>query len=178
MSLAEFVEQSQDVDSLDALETLLISRVRSMGFDYAVYCQVSRYQASGDPASLVKLSTLPDVWVTHYVRSDYSEIDPVIHRARHSARPFLWRDVWSGDLLRKQRGLRDESAMVGLRHGVTVPLFGPGGQAALLSVSGDIAEAEGPQAAGCWAPWGCSSNWSTRNWPTRTKTSPCRNSCP
>jgi LuxR family quorum-sensing system transcriptional regulator CciR len=147
MSLAEFVEQSQDVDSLDALETLLISRVRSMGFDYAVYCQVSRYQASGDPASLVKLSTLPDVWVTHYVRSDYSEIDPVIHRARHSARPFLWRDVWSGDLLRKQRGLRDESAMVGLRHGVTVPLFGPGGQAALLSVSGDIAEAEGPQAA-------------------------------
>lgn len=147
MSLAEFVEASQQAATVDDLRSLLVEEARAHGFDYTVYCQVSRYQASGDPASLVPVSTLPDVWVSHYVRNGYSDIDPVIHRARHTSRPFLWRDVWSGDLLRKQAALREESAMLGLRHGVAVPLFGPAGHAALLSVSGADAEAERPEVA-------------------------------
>ncbi|EKV32657.1 regulatory protein, LuxR [Caenispirillum salinarum AK4] len=147
MSIAQFVENSQQAGSLDDLRALLVDETRAHGFDYTVYCQVSRYQASGDPASLVPVSTLPEVWVAHYLRNGYSDIDPVIHRARHTARPFLWRDVWDAGLLRKQKDLREESSMVGLRSGVTVPLFGPGGQAALLSVSGADAEAERPDVA-------------------------------
>lgn len=142
MSVAEFVEASQQVETLDDLRNLLINKARQRGFDHLVYCQVSRYQSSGDPTSLVQVSTLPDMWVSHYVRSGYSDIDPLIHRARHSARPFLWREAAGGELLRKQEKMFDEAAMVGLRHGVVVPLFGPAGRSALLSLSGVDAEAE------------------------------------
>lgn len=145
MSVADFVEATTQADSTDEIRRLLTDAVERLGFAYTAFSDVSRYQETGDLDCLAVVLTFPEEWTDHYVRQGYADIDPVHHFARHSPRAFTWDQVRAQKgLLPRQQTILEECRIAGLPHGVTVPLFGPRGSTALLSVAGAGRELEDP----------------------------------
>lgn len=140
MSIADFVDATNGATDAQDLRRLLMDELRARGFDYTVYSQLSRYQESGDFGDLLLIVTYPDDWVVRYATKNYAEVDPVAHTARHSRRAFSWASVAERDLLPRQRQVMEECRAAGLYGGITVPLFGPRGDSALLSVAGPHVE--------------------------------------
>ncbi|CUH75921.1 putative transcriptional activator protein TraR [Tritonibacter multivorans] len=86
-----------------------------------------------------KLTSLGDDWKTRYIERDYFRADPVLTGCFSAIDPVDWRDLnWSGRLSAAYR--RDAMSHGVGRQGYSVPLRGPGGQYAVLSVTSDWAE--------------------------------------
>ncbi|PIT00821.1 transcriptional regulator [Bradyrhizobium nitroreducens] len=80
------------------------------------------------------ISTYPGEWTSHYLRSRYELIDPVITRALQTAEPFQWGIGMSsirGSSVQQQ--LLDEAAQFGIRLGFTVPIHDGHGPIAALT---------------------------------------------
>lgn len=143
MSVGEFVDATTQAETVEEVRGLLTREIERLGFAYTAFSNVSRYQETGDLSCLAVVLTFPQEWTEHYVRQGYADIDPVHHFARHSARPFTWDQVRSlNTLLPRQQTILEECRIAGMAYGVTVPLFGPRGTTALLSVAGDRRELE------------------------------------
>lgn len=79
------------------------------------------------------LSGFPRAWREHYDRNSYLTIDPVIKRALSSVMPFGWDEL---DISEPRVGqLFREAAEHGLRHGLSVPVHGGGGEGGVLSLA-------------------------------------------
>lgn len=140
MSIAEFIETTNAAETADEVRAHLIGALRHLGFENVAYSHLSRYQTTGDLGNLALIVTYPDDWVARYARKGYAEVDPVAHMARHCRRAFSWRVVTERELMPRQRLVMDECRAAGMETGVTVPLFGPRGDTALLSVAGQGVE--------------------------------------
>lgn len=86
-------------------------------------------------------TTYPEEWTSVYLRNNYFEIDPVIELSRTG---FLTAD-WS-KLDRTSPRIRDffrqaNSFNIG-RHGITVPIRGPGGERSLFSATSNLSRLE------------------------------------
>lgn len=80
------------------------------------------------------ISTYPMEWTSHYVRSRYELIDPVIVQALQTAEPFQWGvGIQSSRKSPIQRRLLDEAAEFGIRVGFTVPIHDGHGPIAALT---------------------------------------------
>src|SRR5215213_5802974 len=72
-----------------------------------------------------------------------NEIDPVVRRAPTLLRPFLWDQL--ADQCQLQPGeqlVLNESREAGLKHGVSVPLFGPLGRVSVVSFASQFDDAD------------------------------------
>lgn len=119
-----------------ALRRLLVEALSALGLPHVAYCNVSEFQKTGNPASLQTIMTFPEDWTAYYRARHYAAIDPVFHAARFRRRPFRWQDLNRPEnLSTRQRRLMAEAAAAGMAHGLTVPLFGPDGEHAVLSVA-------------------------------------------
>lgn len=86
-----------------------------------------------------KKTSLSADWHNRYVEQDYFRVDPVLTGCFSAIDPVDWRDLnWSGRMSGAFR--RDASAHGVGRQGYSVPLRGPSGQYAVLSVTSDWAE--------------------------------------
>lgn len=80
------------------------------------------------------ISTYPEEWTSHYLRSRYELIDPVITRALQTAEPFHWGiGMPSSRSSSVQQQLLDEAAQFGIRLGFTVPIHDGHGPIAALT---------------------------------------------
>ena len=126
--LEEFGVRLAASSSLDDISTEVHRLRDTLGVDHVLYHAVN--VGGGQYAAV----TYPDIWVRRYLGEDYARIDPVVQAAFRSIAPVDWAGVdWSG------RGVRDfmaeaQEAGVG-RHGLSLPIRGPGGQFALFSVN-------------------------------------------
>lgn len=69
------------------------------------------------------ISTYPAEWTSHYLRSHYQRIDPIIVEALRTPEPFRWGlDQASRPYSREQQQLLDEASQFGIRFGFTVPI--------------------------------------------------------
>ncbi|NTH16688.1 LuxR family transcriptional regulator [Agrobacterium rhizogenes] len=86
-------------------------------------------------------TTYPEEWTSLYLRKNYFEIDPVIELSRTGFLPVDW-----SSLDRRSPGARDffkEAASFDIgRHGLTVPIRGPGGERSLFSVTSNLPRPE------------------------------------
>lgn len=84
------------------------------------------------------ISTYPRSWTSHYLRSRYEDVDPVIHQARLRQEPFRW---GSGgvdlDLSSAQRQLMDDATQFGICCGFTIPIHDRHGLFAALTFASD-----------------------------------------
>ncbi|MFE0013743.1 LuxR family transcriptional regulator [Mesorhizobium sp. NPDC059054] len=84
------------------------------------------------------ISTYPKVWTSHYLRSRYEILDPVITRARLCPETFRWgadgRDL---ELSNPQQQLMDEASQFGIRCGFTIPIHGRLGLFSALTFATD-----------------------------------------
>lgn len=139
----DVVERLDSAPDIGSLTTLLLAVLENAGLPHVAYVTLSA--TSPTPC---RVSTYPVEWSDYYRSRRYDTIDPVFLAARVRRRPFLWSDVSGGAtapaLSGRQRSLLGEAAATGLAHGLSVPLFGPGGEHAVLSVAS-------PEAPTQWA---------------------------
>lgn len=141
--IIDLIERLDAAPDVETLRTLLLDALADLGLPHVAYCNLSEFQKTGDLAALQKIMTFPSDWTTYYRARRYEDIDPVFHAARFRRRPFRWleltapRDTSSAGqtFSARQRGMIAEAAAVGMAHGLTVPLFGPDGEHAILSVA-------------------------------------------
>jgi len=98
------------------------------GVDHMVYHWVS---AAGDQYGC---GTYTDAWRDRYIEKDYLRVDPVIQGCFQHFHPIDWKDLdWSSKAV---RAFRKEAIAYGVgNQGYSVPVRGPNGQFALLTVS-------------------------------------------
>lgn len=88
------------------------------------------------------ITTYPEKWTSHYLRSRYERIDPVIAQALQSPEPFQWgTGVPSQFSSPEQQRLLDEAAQFGIRTGFTVPIHDGRGPIAALTFAANQREA-------------------------------------
>lgn len=91
----------------------------------------------GNQTDPILAVTYSSDWIDHYKRQRYSEVDPVIQEGFRRLLPFDWTEF--GPLEGKARKLFEEAAEAGLgRHGLTIPVRGPGGDRSLFTITSDI----------------------------------------
>lgn len=135
--IIDLVERLDAAPDAETLRTLLRDALAELGLPHVAYCNLSEFQKTGDIAALQKIMTFPSDWTTYYRARRYEDIDPVFHAARFRRRPFRWLELTTPreTFNARQRGMIGEAASVGMAHGLTVPLFGPNGEHAILSVA-------------------------------------------
>jgi len=120
--------QLEAADSLSDLQKIVVDLRDSLGVDHIVYHWVS---ADGEQYGC---GTYDPVWVQHYVDQDYLRIDPVVLACFRRYHPVDWRRLdWSS---RVAKAFRKDALEHGVgNQGYSIPIHGPSGQFALLTLS-------------------------------------------
>lgn len=123
--LLSALEDASDPVELQAI----IENLRAeFGVDHMVYHWVS---AAGDQYGC---GTYSDEWRDRYIEKEYLRVDPVIQGCFQNFHPVDWKQLdWSG---KAARAFMKEAIEHGVgNQGYSVPVRGPNGQFALLTVS-------------------------------------------
>jgi DNA-binding CsgD family transcriptional regulator len=120
--------QLEAAGSLSDLQKIVVGLRDSLGIDHIVYHWVS---ADGEQYGC---GTYDPVWVQRYVDREYLRIDPVILACFKRYHPVDWRRLdWSS---RVAKAFRQDALEHGVgNQGYSVPIHGPSGQFALLTLS-------------------------------------------
>jgi DNA-binding CsgD family transcriptional regulator len=82
----------------------------------------------------ILLLTYEPEWVRRYTERDYFRIDPVVMSSRNGFLPLDWSDV-DHESPEARCFFKEADAFGVGRHGMTIPIRGPGGERALLSIT-------------------------------------------
>lgn len=149
MDLQLFMEAAAQHDDPVKLFHILARQLRNVGFDKVAYVNFDLLEQPETPLIsrlLCNTFTYAPGWVSHYVKEQFSEYDVLFQLARTNPRPLNWEQVRQKlTLTKKQQLVFDEGYDAGHKFGLTIPLFGPAGLAATLSVatSGTVSDAQG-----------------------------------
>lgn len=136
MRISDFIDESNQANSIQSILALMERAAGDLGFDrYAYYALTrhDRYDAGDNPAPAVA-HNFPASWVDYYFEHDYQTKDPVLLLAPEIERPFLWDSLrLSYRLDRAQETIMQQASEAGLRDGVGVPLHGPRGDVCLVT---------------------------------------------
>lgn len=115
-------------ESIEDLHHLSVALRDHYQVDHLVYHWIS---ADGEPFGF---GTYPAAWAERYVAKDYLRIDPVVLGCYNGAQPVDWKKLdWSS---RPAQTFRRDAVDHGIgNQGYSVPVRGPNGQFAVLSVS-------------------------------------------
>ncbi|MGL3104372.1 autoinducer binding domain-containing protein [Bradyrhizobium sp. BR 1432] len=145
MSMFSFIECANRTQSLPLLFDLLVSGASKEGFNEVAYAAVTfpeplRLPRCAPP--LIAVSFSAD-WCHRYLDRKYYAVDPAVHRAPMFSGPFLWEQLRQRCKLRpdEQRVL-EESRQAGLKHGVSVPLFGAFGRVSVVLFASQLDDAD------------------------------------
>lgn len=123
---------SKAEDTADFSEVLSVTAA-ALDLSCFAYLALPRRQ-NGEPRLI---STYPTTWTSHYLRSNYQSIDPVITAALKTVEPFRWGvDLPSRSSIAEQR-LFDDAAQFGIKVGFTIPIHDGRGPVAALTFASD-----------------------------------------
>lgn len=145
MDLYNFIECAKTTHSIKVLFDLLVSCASEKGFSEVAYGALTFAEACGLPEYLPSgvTVTFPPDWCGRYVERKYRVIDPVVRRAPTLSRPFLWDQLAKKCQLQpSEHRVLAEAKEAGLKHGMSVPLYGPLGQVALASFASPFDDAD------------------------------------
>ena len=126
--LETFIETLQRVQTLDALNDVIVGLRRELGVEHVVYHSVN---STGEQYAAL---TYPKFWEERYLEKDYARIDPVVQSCLRRFHPVEWKRLnWTGKNARQFLGEAIESGVGD--QGFSVPIRGPSGQFALFTVS-------------------------------------------
>jgi DNA-binding CsgD family transcriptional regulator len=136
MELFSFIECAKQTQSLAALFKLLVKCATNEGFSEVAYGALTYAEPVRVPEYLPPAVAVnfPRDWCDRYFERKYCLIDPVVLRTPTLSGPFVWDQL--ADRCQLQPGERlvlEESREAGLKHGISVPLFGPWGEVSVVS---------------------------------------------
>ena len=122
------LERIADVSTFDGLEKAILGLRDSFGVEHVVYHSV---KTTGDRWGAVTYD--PD-WVQTYMEQEFHKVDPVVLSCFRRFTPTDWKQMdWS---TRPARALMAEGLASGVgNQGITMPVRGPGGQFAVLTLN-------------------------------------------
>ncbi|MEO8531082.1 MAG: LuxR family transcriptional regulator [Deltaproteobacteria bacterium] len=128
LRLDQIIDGLKQAKSLDDLNTSIAALRDALGIDHLVYHSVNNLGQQW--AAL----TYDPTWVTRYIAEDYARIDPVVQGSLRNFNPFDWRKLdWGG---KNVRNLLGEARDMGVgEQGFSIPIRGPNGQFAVLTVN-------------------------------------------
>jgi LuxR family quorum-sensing system transcriptional regulator CciR len=145
MDIFSFIDCSNSSQSLPALFDLLVTCAGQEGFSQVAYGALNYNEPlrlPGHPMPAIAVN-FPSHWRKRYFDRKYQEVDPVVRRAPVHSRPFVWDHLLKREQLNaRERLVMEESREAGLRHGISVPLFGPSSQISVLSFASPFDDAD------------------------------------
>ncbi|WP_245508882.1 autoinducer binding domain-containing protein [Bradyrhizobium nanningense] len=142
--LFSFTECANQTHSLRALFELLVSCATKEGFSEVAYGALDFVQPirlEDYPPPTVAVKWPPD-WCERYFKRKYHTIDPVVRRTPMLLRPFLWDQLAEHYQLQQDGRVLEEAREAGLKHGMSVPLFGPLGRISVVSFASAFDDAD------------------------------------
>lgn len=120
-------------DTADFSEVL---EVTATALDLSCFAYLALpHRPQGEPRPI---STYPSSWTSHYLRSNYQSIDPVIIAALQTVEPFRWGvDLRSRSSSIAEQRLFDEAAQFGIKFGFAIPIHDGRGPVAALTFASD-----------------------------------------
>jgi LuxR family quorum sensing-dependent transcriptional regulator len=129
-ALVEHLERQKDVPSmLQSFQKLV------RGFGLTNFC-------IGDPSPKAKYAlrrwdgSWPDGWTRRYASQEYFFVDPVVARLNASTAPFRWSESHPAANTGGRQMVR-EATEFGMQEGLAVPIHGPGGVVAAVTIGSD-----------------------------------------
>ncbi|MGI9386454.1 MAG: LuxR family transcriptional regulator [Methyloligellaceae bacterium] len=146
--LDRFLEDLAKCDTVEGYKASYRHAVADLGFAKSAY--VTAHLPSYDEMSgvtfsqtMVMTATYPEDWRQVYRDQDLHLIDPVLKESRTRVLPFLWEELLdSGKLGAREKEFMDTAHDFGLANGFTIPIHGPKGEFALVSLTCEESEAE------------------------------------
>lgn len=134
--LDEYIHAIENAASLDEVFRHLLDYVQNLGFERMAY--VVRWPAEST-FKVLALTNHPDEWVSHYQNKRLAQNDYVSLYANRTVTPFIWSQLLAKvQLSRRQRMVFSDAMDAGMRAGATIPLHGPIGAKALLTVTNNM----------------------------------------
>lgn len=122
--------------------TFLAELASKFGFSNITYFFLSNKAVTGSPGKL--LTTYAEEWQSHYFAMNYDEIDPIVWAGMRSFLPIDWTMVPRPT--RKTQQFFGEAMEFGISdQGVTIPVRGPSGETALVSVNSEFGQKDWPE---------------------------------
>jgi DNA-binding CsgD family transcriptional regulator len=119
-----------------------------LGFSTFTYASVDSkaLKSSSDPTlppDLIYLTNLDPRWTTHYLENGYAQIDPVVRACTALRLPLVWDKSFKSNSRSQLEDVMMRDAWdFGLKKGLTIPIHGPEGEFALVSLNSEIADTE------------------------------------
>lgn len=127
---------------LSGLAALLREIRDNYGLAHVVYHAVHLpYSPTPNP---IVLPTYEPEWVQLYTDRDYFRIDPVVASGRNGFLPLDW-DAVDHESSQAQRFFKEAERFGVGRHGMTIPVRGPGGERAILSITSNASSSDWQQ---------------------------------
>ncbi len=133
----EHIDALREVQSVAALRDAFATSLKNLGVSWFTYGGL-RLPRTGrtDP---VIITTYPDEWSRHYNENRYYETDAVVRSGFQNFLPFRWDTL---PLRPKQKRIMSEASEFKIASGLSVPIHGPSGEFALLSVASEMPAAD------------------------------------
>jgi DNA-binding CsgD family transcriptional regulator len=133
------LERISQAATLADLPSLMAELRDTYGLAHLVYHAV--HLPAAQKPNPVLLLTYDSEWVKRYIERDYFRIDPIVQNGRSGFLPLDWSEVDHESWEAKKFFDEADKYAVG-RHGMTLPIRGPGGERALLSLTSNASCAE------------------------------------
>jgi DNA-binding CsgD family transcriptional regulator len=125
-----FIDLLAAADSAADFSNVLTSTANALELSCFAYLALP----NNHEAKPLLISTYPEEWTSHYLRSRYELIDPVISQALRTPDPFPWgAGIQANNRSPAQHRLFDEAGEFGIRIGFTVPIHDAHGPIAALT---------------------------------------------
>ena len=132
MNFQLLIEEIKKATSLEMLREIIdhlyLSEIM-FSFCYVLF----RLPGYSIPAPLV-ITHYPSEWINFYMIHEYYKNDPVLLHAKQNNKPFLWSESFFNSLTDQQHKIFEDSDQYsGIVSGVTVPLYGPYNEFAIVT---------------------------------------------
>jgi len=128
MSIEEFIESSNQAQSVDELFELYKTAMAKRGFDRLIFSLMTDHAHIKMKAGHGIMLNYPEDWMQHYTKNSYDVFDPVRCSMYSKNSVFVWEDLLDSPTLTKnQVSCLKQGEDAGLRNGIGIPLRGPHG---------------------------------------------------
>lgn len=127
--LSKLTDTASIIRNESMLRNVLAGMASELSFDFYAYTHMR-------PTDPFAISNYPVEWQQRYVENRYDRIDPIVAQARHRPQIFAW---GPGHAVFRQtadgKRFMADAAKFGVRSGISMPVRGPFGSLAILTIA-------------------------------------------
>ena len=132
-NLQHHIDALRDVRPVAELRSAFATSLKNLGVNWFAYNGVRLPRT--DRSDPVIVHTFPREWERHYIENRYYEDDALVRASLRTFLPYRWDTLV---LNPKQQRIMNEAAEFKITSGLSVPIHGPAGEFARLSVASDL----------------------------------------